>query len=49
MEKLWSAVDGTTTEKDEEKKLANDVLAKSRLILLVDPVVCHGELVCSDN
>lgn len=37
-EKLWDSVDGTTTEEDETKKMVADILAKSRLILLLDPL-----------
>lgn len=37
-ESLWGAVDGTTTETDAAKKLSAEKVAKSRLILLVEPV-----------
>ncbi len=38
MENLWSSVDGTSDEQDEKIKLQNDVMAKAKLILLVDPI-----------
>lgn len=37
-ESLWTSVAGTSTETDSTKKLQKDCIAKSRLILLVDPV-----------
>ncbi|XP_036347659.1 uncharacterized protein LOC118757037, partial [Rhagoletis pomonella] len=37
-EQLWSYVTGESDEKDELKKLRQDLIARSRLILLVDPV-----------
>lgn len=38
MEGLWSSVNGTSAETDDVKKALNDTKARSRLILLIEPI-----------